>query len=176
MTIIDLETDVEKDYTWFLSEFIVETKESNDQVDIDIIRSFWNNEDSWEDILEKASCEDSRWYVWWMDGVRKYIQYEQEKLVKNEKKVELCRKCGLPKTDSWTHFLDDPNVSCFAHRGDSQATRFCLERQVKILLKSARTGWESAKLFAVQYGGRATEKAAAAHLHELDSMEKEESG
>lgn len=75
-SIICLESAVEQDYSWFLSEFIAETKESQDADDVSLIRSFWNNEDSWEDILEKTSYEDSRWYVWWMDGVRAYIRHE----------------------------------------------------------------------------------------------------
>lgn len=78
MTVICLESNIEQDYSWFLSELITEAKESGDAEGIAFIRSFWNNEDTWEEILEKTSYEDSRWYVWWMDGVRAYLRYEMK--------------------------------------------------------------------------------------------------
>lgn len=72
------ETPVEQDYSWFLGEYIRETIASKSQEDIETIRGFWNNEDSWETIVERAACETSAWYVWWMDGVRAYVRYETE--------------------------------------------------------------------------------------------------
>ena len=37
------------------------------------LRALWDGEE-WEDILKKANTEGSTWYVWWMDGVRKYMR------------------------------------------------------------------------------------------------------
>lgn len=50
MTIICLESAMEQDYCHFLSELINEAKESGDAEEIALIRSFWGNKDSWEEI------------------------------------------------------------------------------------------------------------------------------
>jgi hypothetical protein len=38
-----------------------------------LLRHLWDNE-SWDSIKEKALMEGSDWYVWYMDGVNKYIR------------------------------------------------------------------------------------------------------
>jgi len=77
MTVICLESAMELDYSQFLSELIEEAKASGSEDDIALIKSFWDNQDDWETIQERAAVEGSAWYVWWMDGVRAYIRYEQ---------------------------------------------------------------------------------------------------
>ena len=70
------ESAEEEDYSTFLGEYIQETEESKDPEAIYLICSFWNNENDWETIVERAAVEGSTWYVWWMDGVRAYMRYE----------------------------------------------------------------------------------------------------
>jgi len=77
MTIICLESSMEQDYSYFLSELIEDAKDGGSDEEIALIRSFWGNENTWEEIKERASVENSTWYVWWMDGVRAYIRHEQ---------------------------------------------------------------------------------------------------
>lgn len=55
MTVICLETDIEKDYSQFLSEFIEETVEDKSPESIALIRSFWNDEYTWENIQRMAA-------------------------------------------------------------------------------------------------------------------------
>lgn len=74
------ESGLEQDYAWFLGEYIRETELSKSEADIAIIRSFWNDEYDWEEIVKKSQVEGSTWYVWWMDGVRAYICYEQKEV------------------------------------------------------------------------------------------------
>jgi hypothetical protein len=40
------------------------------------IRELWDNE-AWDSILDKLRIEGSTWLVWWMDGVRKYAEYDR---------------------------------------------------------------------------------------------------
>ena len=77
MTVICLESAMEEDYSHFLSELIEEAKAGGAEEEVALIRSFWGNEYTWEQIQEMAAVEGSTWYVWWMDGVRAYIRYEQ---------------------------------------------------------------------------------------------------
>lgn len=77
MTVICLESAVEQDYSFFLSELIEEAKAGGTEEEIELIRSFWGKQYSWDDIQEKAAADGSTWYVWWMDGVRAYIRHEQ---------------------------------------------------------------------------------------------------
>lgn len=71
-----LETPLEQDSSYLLGEMI---RDADVYMDLDaraLIRSFWNNEDDWETIVERAACESSAWYVWWMDGVRAFVRHE----------------------------------------------------------------------------------------------------
>jgi hypothetical protein len=77
MTVICLESAMEQDYSFFLSELIEEAKEGGTEEEIEFIRSLWGHQYSWDAIKEMAAVEGSTWYVWWMDGVRAYIRYEQ---------------------------------------------------------------------------------------------------
>ena len=40
-----------------------------------------NEKESWKSIKNKLETEGSVWYVWWMDGVRKFMR-EEKKLKK----------------------------------------------------------------------------------------------
>jgi hypothetical protein len=73
----DVEHAMELDYSDFLRELIDEAKSEGAAEKIDLIRSFWGKQCSWEQIQEMAAVEGNTWYVWWMDGVRAYIRYEQ---------------------------------------------------------------------------------------------------
>jgi hypothetical protein len=73
----DVEHAMELDYSDFLRELIEEAKESGDAAKIALICSIWGNTCTWELIQERAAAEGNTWYVWWMDGVRAYIRYEQ---------------------------------------------------------------------------------------------------
>lgn len=42
-------------------------------------------EDSWEMVKKKLEAEGSTWYVWWMDGVRKFMQEQQDEENLNDK-------------------------------------------------------------------------------------------
>ncbi len=68
---------MEQDYSYFLSELIEEAKAGGSAEEIAFIRKLWGDELSWEEVQERAAVEGSTWYVWWMDGVRAYIRYEQ---------------------------------------------------------------------------------------------------
>jgi asparagine synthetase A len=70
------ETAEQEDYSHFLGEYIEETVASKDEEDMALIRSFWDDEYDWDTIVERASVEGSTWYVWWMDGVRRYMMHE----------------------------------------------------------------------------------------------------
>ena len=75
-SIICLESPGEEYYSWSLSTWIAATIESQDEDAKAAIRSLWNDEDAWDDIVKKTKDETSAWYVWWMDGVRKYRQID----------------------------------------------------------------------------------------------------
>lgn len=77
--VICLESRMEQDYSYFLSEMIEDARVNGTEEEIALIRSFWGNENSWEEIQERAAVEGSTWYVWWMDGVRAYLRYETAK-------------------------------------------------------------------------------------------------
>jgi len=84
MTVIAIEPAMVQDYSYFLSELIEDAKLGGSEEDIALIRSFWGNENSWEEIQERAAAEGSVWYVWWMDGVRAYLRSELDKESTNE--------------------------------------------------------------------------------------------
>lgn len=77
MTVICLESAIEQDYSFFLSELIEDAKKNGTEEEIEFIRSLWGRQYSWKDIQEMAAVDGSTWYVWWMDGVRAYIRCEQ---------------------------------------------------------------------------------------------------
>lgn len=80
MSVVQLETAMEQDYCHFLGELIEEAKQSKDPEEIAFILNLWDNENDWATVQERAACEGSTWYVWWMDGVRKYMQLELQAL------------------------------------------------------------------------------------------------
>lgn len=71
--IIQLETSSEEVAAEHLSSLINEAIERPNEHLITFIRSLWDNE-PWEQILKKFNTEGSTWYVWWMDGVRFFIE------------------------------------------------------------------------------------------------------
>jgi hypothetical protein len=73
-----LETPIEQDSSYLLGEMIRLADETKDPDEIALIRSFWDNEDDWETVVERSQCESSAWYVWWMDGVRAFVRHEQK--------------------------------------------------------------------------------------------------
>ncbi len=173
MTIICLESDVEKDYAHFLSEFIQETIEDKNPESIATIRSFWDNEYSWEEIQEKAAVDGSTWYVWWMDGVRKYMQKELNGMAESKVKESRvnCKRCGLEVTTRITQMLDSPEGYCAAGTRDSVAIRHCDENTMVRLGKLATLGVQTGLLFARTHArGGASEKTMLKAEAELDEI------
>ena len=78
-----LETPMEGDYAYFLSNWIEETIESQDEQAIASIRKLWDGE-SWNSIVKKSRVEGSTWYCWWMYGVRAYLQMEAESIINGD--------------------------------------------------------------------------------------------
>jgi hypothetical protein len=75
MTIWMLESQAEESYSYSLSEWIQEVIDNPSDDAIASIRTLWDNE-SWESIVSRFNTEGSVWYVWWMDGVRTYMQLD----------------------------------------------------------------------------------------------------
>jgi hypothetical protein len=177
VTVVCLETDVEKDYAHFLGEFIEETIADNNPESIATIRSFWDNDYSWEDIQEKAAVEGSTWYVWWMDGVRKYMEKELAAMSEEKEPVNNCKRCGLQKTTRLTEMLDSPGGFCAAATRDSVAIRLCDEKTMIRLGGLAALGVRTGLLFAAKYAqGGASEQAmrkAEAELTEISEGMKD---
>lgn len=71
--IIQLETQGEEVAAWELSKLIQSVIDSQEETQIAYIRGLWDN-DPWEWIVQRFQTEGSTWYVWWMDGVRAYMQ------------------------------------------------------------------------------------------------------
>ncbi len=71
-SIIQLESAEQEAAGYILSQDIALAESTNDPALIAEIRALWDDE-PWEAILEKAKTEGSTWYVWWMDGVRRFI-------------------------------------------------------------------------------------------------------
>lgn len=76
-SIIQLESIDAEYYSFSLSTWINATIESQDKVSMAAISQLWDGE-KWESIAAKAQVEGSTWYVWWMDGVRKYMQIDRD--------------------------------------------------------------------------------------------------
>lgn len=70
--IINLESKLQEEYAYILSERIINAEQNKDIEEINSIRQLWDNE-SWNSILKKFNTEGSVWYVWWMDGVNNFI-------------------------------------------------------------------------------------------------------
>ena len=73
MTVICLESEAEEFASNQLSAFILKMIDQPHEGGIKYIRDLWDGE-SWESIQEKVQTEGSVWYVWWMDGVRAYLE------------------------------------------------------------------------------------------------------
>lgn len=73
MTIICLESREQEDAAYILMQDIELAEQTKSPELIAEIRALWDGEE-WESIVEKAKAEGSTWYVWWMDGVRKYMR------------------------------------------------------------------------------------------------------
>ena len=76
-SIIQLESIDEEFYSFSLSTWINQTIESQDKVSMAAISQLWDGE-SWESIVAKVKVEGSAWYVWWMDGVRTYMELDRD--------------------------------------------------------------------------------------------------
>jgi hypothetical protein len=76
-SIIQLESTDEEFYSFSLSTWINATIESQDKTSMAAISQLWDGE-SWESIVEKVRVEGSTWYVWWMDGVRTYMELDRD--------------------------------------------------------------------------------------------------
>jgi len=72
-SIIQLESAEQEDAAYILMQNIELAEQTKDPEAIAEIRALWDGEE-WEDILGKARCEGSTWYVWWMDGVRRFME------------------------------------------------------------------------------------------------------
>lgn len=72
-TFIQLESAEQEDASYILMQNIELAEQTKDPEAVAEIRALWDDE-PWEDIVSKARAEGSTWYVWWMDGVRKYIE------------------------------------------------------------------------------------------------------
>ncbi len=70
--IIKLETQHEEFASNDLSKYIQDAMNTGNKKKIVFIRSLWDNE-PWASIVKKVNTEGSTWYVWWMDGVRKFM-------------------------------------------------------------------------------------------------------
>jgi len=51
---------------------------------INFLRKIWDGEE-WLSIKKKLETEGSDWYVWWMDGVRKFMAITKISLDQKEK-------------------------------------------------------------------------------------------
>lgn len=71
-SIIQLEDAEFEDAAYILMQDIELAEKTKDSAAIAEIRALWDGE-SWEEIVEKARCEGSTWYVWWADGVRAFL-------------------------------------------------------------------------------------------------------
>lgn len=71
-------------YANSLITWISNTIKSKDAKSIEAIRSLWDDE-PWEEIQTKILTDGSTWYVWWMDGLRKYIAIDRGWLPKETK-------------------------------------------------------------------------------------------
>jgi hypothetical protein len=78
--IIKLETELEDIAAQELADLILTAREKYNRNLVRRIRRLWDNE-SWNSILKKIDTEGSTWYVWWMDGVRKFIRTNKLKIV-----------------------------------------------------------------------------------------------
>lgn len=68
-SIIQLEDGEFEDTAYILGQDIELAEKTKDPGLIAELRALWDDE-PWDDIVEKARCEGSTWYVWWSDGVR----------------------------------------------------------------------------------------------------------
>lgn len=75
--IIQLETPSEEVAIEQLAALITEAIENPNEHLIAFLRGLWDNE-PWESIVKKFSSEGSTWYVWWLDGVRFFINQEKQ--------------------------------------------------------------------------------------------------
>ena len=75
-TLIQLESAEQEDAAYLLMQDIELAEQTKDPVAIAEIRALWDDE-PWEEIVAKARVEGSMWYVWWMAGVRKYMEVSQ---------------------------------------------------------------------------------------------------
>lgn len=71
-SIIQLESAEFEDAAYILMQNIELAEKTKDPEVIAEIRALWDGEE-WDDIVEKARCEGSVWYVWWSDGVRAFL-------------------------------------------------------------------------------------------------------
>ena len=69
-----LESPSEEMYSFMLSDWIQEVIDNPSEEAIAAIRALWDNDTSWETIVRRFNTDGSVWYVWWMDGVRTYMQ------------------------------------------------------------------------------------------------------
>lgn len=71
-SIIQLESAETEDAAYILMQNIELAEKTKDPAAIAEIRALWDDE-PWDEIVEKARCEGSAWYVWWIDGVRAFL-------------------------------------------------------------------------------------------------------
>jgi uncharacterized Zn finger protein (UPF0148 family) len=80
--VIELESEPEKEASDVLdSEYIQPALAGNEDAQ-KFLMDLWG--ESWEEIKEKLETEGSVWYVWWMDGVHKFMAQTKPDLFKYE--------------------------------------------------------------------------------------------
>lgn len=73
-SVIQLESEELEAAGYILMQNIELADKTKDPDAIAEIRALWDDE-PWEDIVGKARVEGSMWYVWWMDGVRAFLNH-----------------------------------------------------------------------------------------------------
>lgn len=76
MSIIVLESKREEAACDVLGAMVQRAIDTRDRNLIRRLRRLWDGE-PWTQIKERAMCEGSTWYVWWMDGVKALIRRNQ---------------------------------------------------------------------------------------------------
>ena len=77
----NLESKDEETAAQILSQ-LVNKALAGDQTEQQYLSGLWDGE-SWDSIQKKVMAEGSTWYVWWMDGVRKFMSQMDTKDVED---------------------------------------------------------------------------------------------
>lgn len=100
--VLELKSEEEKMVSDMLSKITDKALEGNIEQQ-QFLSNLWNGE-SWDSIKSKVLAEGSTWYVWWMDGVRKFKSQMDTKDIK-------IHDSGIDDLDAFAHGIQPDSSS-----------------------------------------------------------------